>query len=81
MRTKAMKWVSAKVIGLALGGVILLGAAGTASASDWDHDCGRRIAQEQHELDRAIAQQGFYSRQADHERHELARIEAGCGYR
>jgi len=71
----------ARILGLALGAFILLGAAGTASAADWYHDCDRRVAHEQHELDRAIAHHGYYSRQADHERHELWRIESECGYR
>ena len=55
-----------------------LGSAGTLSAEDW---CARHVAHEQHELDRAIAHHGFYSRQADHEHHELARVREECRYR
>lgn len=70
-----------RILGLALGAFILLGVAGTASAGDWYHDCNRKIAHEQHELDRAIARHGYYSRQADHDRHELWRLENECRYR
>ncbi|HUO36302.1 MAG TPA: hypothetical protein VMU43_15040 [Candidatus Acidoferrum sp.] len=70
-----------RILGLALGAFILMGAAGTASAADWYHDCNRRIAHEQRNLDRAIARHGYHSPQADHERHELWRIESECRYR
>jgi hypothetical protein len=70
-----------RILGLALGAFLLLGAAGRASAADGDHDCDRQIAHEQERLDRAIAHHGYDSRQADHERQELWRLENGCRYR
>jgi hypothetical protein len=66
--------------GIALGAFLILGGASTARADDW-RSCGEKIAHEQHELDRAIARHGFYSRQADHERRELDRLYAKCRYR
>jgi hypothetical protein len=72
-------FTKAKVLGIALGAVLLLGAASAASAADWD--CARRIDHEQHELDRAIAHHGYYSPQADHERRELARVRYECRVR
>jgi len=65
------------VIGL-ISSLMLLVGAGTASAEDW---CAKHIRHEQHELDKAIAHHGFYSRQAEHERHELARLREQCRYR
>jgi len=76
-----IKLSKARILGLALGVFVLLGAAGTATAGDWYHDCQRQIAHEHHELDRAIARHGYHSRQADHERHELWRLESECRYR
>lgn len=70
----------AKLLGLAVGAFLLLGAAGAARA-DGRSDCDRRIAQEQRELDRAIDHHGYWSRQAQHERRELDRLYARCGYR
>ncbi|MGA2509157.1 MAG: hypothetical protein ABSG27_02930 [Candidatus Acidiferrales bacterium] len=71
-----------KAVGMGLlASVLLLVGAGTASAEVW---CARQFAYEQHELDRAIARHGFNSRQADHERRELARLREECrdrGYR
>lgn len=72
---------TARIFGLALGSILLLGTAGAASAADWHQDCDRRIAHEQHELDRAIANHGYYSHQADHDRHELQRLYDECRYR
>jgi len=66
--------------GIALGAFMILGGAGTARAND-RRNCGEKIAYEQHELDRAIARHGYYSRQADHERRELDRLYAKCRYR
>ena len=69
------------LLGVALGGLMLLGTAGTARADDSRDRCGERIHHEQHELDRAIARHGYDSRQADHERRELNRLRYACGYR
>lgn len=70
-----------RILGLTLGVLLLLGTVGTASAADWYRDCNQKIAHEQYELDRAIAHHGYYSRQADHKRHELWRLENECRYR
>ena len=69
---------TARILGLALGSILLLGTAGAASAAERYPDCDRRIAHEQHRLDRAIADHGYYSHQADHERHELQRLYDEC---
>jgi hypothetical protein len=71
----------AVLLGVALGGLMLVGTAGTARADDGRECCGERINHEQRELDRAIARHGYYSRQADHERRELNRLRYQCGYR
>jgi hypothetical protein len=67
-----------KSFAIILGVLAMFGAVGTASADDW---CVRHIRHEQHELDKAIAHHGYYSRQADHERRELDRIRSECRYR
>lgn len=70
----------AMFVGIALGAFMILGGASTAWADNWG-SCGEKIDHEQHELDRAIARHGYYSRQADHERRELERLYARCRYR
>ena len=67
-----------KLFAVALGALMVLGGAGAVRAGDW---CGRQVAHEQHDLDKAIAHHGYYSRQADHERRELARLRYECRYR
>jgi hypothetical protein len=71
----------AKLLGIALGAVMIFGGASSARASGWGGRCEERIEHEQHELDRAIERHGYYSRQADHERRELARLRDECRYR
>ncbi|HYL47239.1 MAG TPA: hypothetical protein VEU52_09435 [Candidatus Limnocylindrales bacterium] len=66
--------------GIALGAFLILGGASTARADD-RRSCEEKIEHEQHELDRAIARHGYYSRQANHERRELDRLVARCRYR
>ena len=66
---------------VAFGGLLLWGTSGSASAADARPACDQRLRQEQFELDRAVARHGFYSRQADHERREIARLRYECGYR
>jgi hypothetical protein len=65
----------AKLLGLALGLAATISIPSAAQA----RDCRDRIHHEEHELDRAIAKHGYYSRQAEHERQELARLRALCG--
>lgn len=67
-------------LGIALGALLMFGGATTARADNWG-SCERKIAHEQRDLDRAIARHGYYSRQADDERRELARLYDRCGYR
>ena len=43
-------------------------------------DCYRRVQRERRDVARAIDQHGYYSSQARHEREELQRDEARCGY-
>lgn len=70
-----------KLLGIIVGALVALGGATAASANGWERHCDKRIAHEQHELDRAIAHHGYYSRQANHERRELDRLYAECRYR
>ena len=51
--------------------------AGTPRAEARD-DCQRKLAHADHELDRAIERHGYYSRQADHWRHELHEARERC---
>ena len=67
-----------KLFAIVLSGLFMLAGAGAVRADDW---CTKQIRHEQHELDRAIARHGFYSRQADHERRELDRLRDQCRYR
>lgn len=60
-------------------GVGVFGAEGAARAQSRE-ECSRRIQRDQRELDRAIDQYGNYSSQARHERTELQRDAAKCGY-
>ena len=71
----------ARMLGMALGGLLALGGATAARAANWQRDCDRKIAHEQRELDRAIDRHGRWSRQAEHERRELDRLYEKCGYR
>jgi hypothetical protein len=68
------------LLGVALGGLMFLGNAGTVRAADWGDRCAQRINHQQFELDRAIARHGYRSWQANHERRELNRICYECGY-
>jgi hypothetical protein len=61
-----------------LGAVLALGTAGAASADNW---CAHHVAHEEHQLDKAIERHGVYSRQAEHERRELARLREECRFR
>src|SRR5262245_49121402 len=63
------------VCGATLAAGMLLAAAPRTYASD---DCQRKLAHAIHELDRAIEKHGYYSRQADHRRHELHEAREWC---
>jgi len=58
-------------------GFLTLSAAPQASAYDYD-GCQRRIAKADHRLHEAIEDHGFYSRQAEHARHELREARERC---
>jgi hypothetical protein len=71
-----------RLVGLALGAVLgtvlILGSAGAARAGD---RCAKHIDHERQELNRAIARHGYWSRQAEHDRQEIARLREECRYR
>lgn len=71
---KLRKFLVASALGIA----VTLGVAATAVAGE---GCAKRIDHERHELDRAIARHGYWSRQAEHERQELVRLRDECRYR
>ncbi len=72
-----------RLFAVLLGALVMFGGAGVAKAYDRDRDdaCYRRIAKEERELDRAVRRHGYYSRQANDERLELARLQSECGRR
>jgi hypothetical protein len=72
-----------KLFAVLLGALVMFGGAGAVQASDRDRDdaCYRKINKEERELGRAIRKHGYYSRQADNERRELARLQNECGRR
>ena len=65
--------------GIALGTLMALAGASTAAANPY-RDCDRRIERAEYKLDRAIDHHGYYSRQAEHARHELREAREGCRY-
>ena len=57
----------------------MLAFAGTPQASAEDYDrCQRRIAKADHKLHEAAEHHGWYSRQAEHARHELREARERC---
>jgi hypothetical protein len=72
-----------KLFAVMLGALVMFGGAGVAQAADHDRDrddaCYRKIRKEERDLDRAINRHGYYSRQANDERRELARLQRECG--
>jgi hypothetical protein len=65
------------LVSAALLGMLALAGAPRASADDYDR-CQRRIAKADHKLHEAIEDHGWYSRQADHARHELREARERC---
>jgi len=61
----------------ALSGFVLFAGVPSAKADD----CRHRIAHAEHELGEAIEDHGYYSRQADHWRHERHEAYEACGER
>ncbi len=68
-----------RLFALMLGALVMFGGAGVAQANVPYDDCSRRIASEERALDRAIYHHGYYSRQAENARRELARLRWECG--
>jgi hypothetical protein len=67
----------------ALGGLLFVAGAPAANAADRDN-CERRIAKADYKLHEAIEHHGYYSRQAEHWRHERREAYERCeryGYR
>ncbi len=58
-------------------GMLAFAGAPQASAEDYDR-CQRRIAKADHRLHEAAERHGWYSRQADHARHELREARERC---
>jgi hypothetical protein len=61
----------------ALGGLLFFAGAPGTQAADRD-DCQRRIAKTERKLNDAIEDHGYYSRQADHWRHERREAVERC---
>lgn len=70
---------SGLLLAVAGAGALLVGSAGTARAQRYD-GCAARVQKDQQDLDSAIDRFGYSSRQAQHERAELQRDAANCGY-
>jgi len=61
----------------ALGGLLFFAGAPSAQAADRD-DCQRRIAKTERKLNDAIEDHGYYSKQAEHWRHERREAYERC---
>jgi hypothetical protein len=59
------------------GGLLLLGGATTARAESFD-SCRRNVDKWEDRLERDINRHGVYSRQANHDRHELGEARESC---
>jgi hypothetical protein len=62
---------------VALGGFLLFAGAPSAKANAWE-DCDRRVERAEWKLHEAIERHGYYSRQAQHWRHELREEQQRC---
>jgi hypothetical protein len=62
------------------GGFLLLGGAATVRADDID-SCRQNVEKWESRLERDIDHHGVYSRQANHDRHELAEARENCKHR
>jgi hypothetical protein len=62
----------------ALSGLFLFAGAPQAQAADRRDGCERRVAKAQWKLRDAIEDHGYYSRQANHQRHELNEAYERC---
>jgi hypothetical protein len=71
-----MLWKTALTSALA-GGFLLLGGATTVRA-DYYETCRQNVDKWEDKLERDIDRHGLYSRQANHDRHELAEARESC---
>ena len=67
------------LLSLAVGAVSIFGM-GTTARAQYRDSCADRIRHDQSEVDRAVDRYGYDSQQAQHERGELQRDAANCGY-
>jgi hypothetical protein len=74
-----MKSKSSLLLNLAVGTISILGVGATAHAQHRDSS-PETIRRDQHEADKAADRYGYDSPQAQHERTELQRDAANCGY-
>ncbi len=58
--------------------VLLVFTATPRAFADDPYKCQRRIAKQEYKLHEAIERHGWYSRQANHERHELREARERC---
>jgi hypothetical protein len=74
------KFLRCSVLAAALVGLLGFAATPRAFAHDYDdYDrCQRRIYKADHKLHEAIERHGWYSRQAEHARHELREARERC---
>jgi hypothetical protein len=71
-----MLW-KATLASVLAGGFLLLGGATTVRADDYD-SCHRNVDKWEDKLERDIHRYGHYSRQANHDRHELGEARESC---
>ena len=74
--TKANLFIRRLLTGATMAAVLMF--VGTPRAAADDDDCQRRTAYADHKLHEAIEDHGYYSRQAEHWRHELHEARERC---
>ena len=74
------RWGRTAMAALVLGGSLMVVGVPSASARDFDDRgrCEEQVERAQARLNRAVWRFGYYSRQAEHERHELAEARQRC---
>jgi hypothetical protein len=70
-------FLKATLVSALAGGFLLLGGATPARADNLD-SCHRNVQKWESKLDRDANRHGFNSRQANHDRHELAEARESC---